>query len=624
MKSWDLGFRPASANPVTLRILEKRVMWPGWTARRLGLGNRPLAAVAAIALALIAWQMDGGARIYWRGRVPHFRAAVEPPKVPEHLQPPAFGDPYGGAPVHVQKGTGFFTVAKVGKRWVFVTPQGNAFWMRAVYHGIEGSLEPKVIQQKYRGDVDLWATQRNRRLLSWGFNTLGEYTAQRGLPIGVWGGAGGNAVKLPFIIIINALMYGETTPGRLGMKDPLKDIVKGVPQSTFDSYRGSLGDMYDPHLSDAFRGQIAEETRPYTGGFASQSWVLGITPDDADFLFGLKTNGSGAVVQHPHPVFLIATTKFDYTSAEDSQGRNYRDHKLYSKYAWVEFLKSKYGTIEALNGAWDSNYSSFDDDGGYGEGHGLLDEDGRHRAWLGSDAFLLADAKPAVRSDMDAFLYQFARRYAEVAVKAIRAVDRNHLIFSPACINSEGYEDREQVLRGFADGGIDVFCVGFNAVKPDLSGNRQTYEVTGKPQFAWYAVNAARDSGMHDFKPGYGDHNFASQEERGAAYARDLLDFYDVTSKDGDHFIAGIDFWELVDNPSEKTNFGLLSRKDNAYDGREAVQAKGKDPWGFTTGGEDRNYGDFLSTVRNTNFEIQERLTRDLAPYGQKTGKNKK
>ena len=565
-----------------------------------------------------------GLALYWVGHVPHLRAVVQPPRVAEHLQPPKFADPYGGAPVHVQKGTGYFTVAKTGDRWTFVTPDGNAFWMRAVYHADEGFLKPGVIQQKYHGNANLWATQRNRRLLAWGFNALGEYTAQRGLPVGVWGGNEANPVKLPFIIIINALMYAERAPGRLGLADPLKDIVKGVPETTYHDYRGSLGDLYDPHLPDAFRGQIGEENKAYTGGFANKSWLLGITPDDADFMFGLKTNGNGETVTHPHPVFLIATTKFFYTSSEDSQGRNFKDHKLYSKYTWVEFLKTKYGNVEALNKAWGSDYTSFDDDGGYGEGHGVLDEDGRHHAWIGSDAFMLSDSAPAVRSDMDAFLYQFARRYAEVAAKAIHDVDRNHLIFSPACINSEGYQDREQVLRGFAEGGIDVFCVGFNPLKPDLSGNRQTYEITGKPMFVWYAVNASRDSGMHGERAGYGSHDFTSQSERGAAYARDLLEFYEARAGNGDHFIAGIDFWELIDNSSEKTNFGLLTRKDNAYDGREAVQDQGKDAWGFSTGGEDQNYGDFLSTVRNTNFEIQERLERDLAAAGPKPGKDKK
>jgi hypothetical protein len=33
--------------------------------------------------------------------------------------------------------------------------------------------------------------------------------------------------------------------------------------------------------------------------------------------------------------------------------------------------------------------------------------------------------------------------------------------------------------------------------------------------------------------------------------------------------------------------------------------APGKDPWGFTTGGEDQDYGDFLSTVREATLPFR-------------------
>ena len=82
---------------------------------------------------------------------------------------------------------------------------------------------------------------------------------------------------------------------------------------------------------------------------------------------------------------------------------------------------------------------------------------------MGSDPFKLSDAKPAVRADMDAFLYELARpTLAETAVTAIREVDRNHLIFSTMCLNANGDANREQVLRGMADGGIQIFCLGYD------------------------------------------------------------------------------------------------------------------------------------------------------------------
>ena len=100
------------------------------------------------------------------------------------------------------------------------------------------------------------------------------------------------------------------------------------------------------------------------------------------------------------------------------------------------YLDNKYGTIAALNAAWGTNnfYTSFCDAGGYGVGRGLLDEDGRHTAWLGNDAYSLAGANATVATDMNAFVYKYAYQYASTAVNAIRTFDTHHLIFGPAAL----------------------------------------------------------------------------------------------------------------------------------------------------------------------------------------------
>ena len=48
----------------------------------------------------------------------------------------------------------------------------------------------------------------------------------------------------------------------------------------------------------------------------------------------------------------------------------------------------------------------------------------------------------------------------------------------------------------------------------------------------------------------------------------------------------------------EKKNWGLVSLMDNAYDGVEAGMAQGIDAWGYPTGGEENNYGDFIGPAR--------------------------
>ena len=60
-------------------------------------------------------------------------------------------------------------------------------------------------------------------------------------------------------------------------------------------------------------------------------------------------------------------------------------------------------------------------------------------------------------------------------------------------------------------------------------------------------------------------------------------------------------WWQFADNWPEKLNWGLVTPSDNAYDGREARIAPGKDPFGFATGGEERDYGDVLTQVKKAN-----------------------
>jgi hypothetical protein len=52
----------------------------------------------------------------------------------------------------------------------------------------------------------------------------------------------------------------------------------------------------------------------------------------------------------------------------------------------------------------------------------------------------------------------------------------------------------------------------------------------------------------------------------------------------------------------------LLTRRDNAYDSKQAVMAAGTDAWGYPTGGELGNYSDFLGVVTTANQNIYKTL----------------
>jgi hypothetical protein len=65
----------------------------------------------------------------------------------------------------------------------------------------------------------------------------------------------------------------------------------------------------------------------------------------------------------------------------------------------------------------------------------------------------------------------------------------------------------------------------------------------------------------------------------------------------------------------------LVTFRDNAYDAKEAVVARGTDPWGYETGGEVRDYGDFLSAVRQANFDVLHRLCEETNRPSRAIGK---
>src|SRR5262249_15779657 len=150
-----------------------------------------------------------------------------------------------------------------------------------------------------------WA-QANRRLVSWGFNTIGPYSYRMVLPIDVepeWGGA--NPVPMPFTGIAG-------NPGIAGRDAGLyKNLYAGLDPALFASSMGAnFPDLYDPgwqancvavYANDA--NLAADRLSPYLIGYFS---------DDTDFLSGF---GPGAdfptdptVKYHWHLGYLALVT----------------------------------------------------------------------------------------------------------------------------------------------------------------------------------------------------------------------------------------------------------------------------------------------------------------------------
>jgi hypothetical protein len=67
------------------------------------------------------------------------------------------------------------------------------------------------------------------------------------------------------------------------------------------------------------------------------------------------------------------------------------------------------------------------------------------------------------------------------------------------------------------------------------------------------------------------------------------------------------DSWHYVDRNGSLDNFGIISLNDNLYDGVESTATKIVDSLGVVTTTETRNYGDFLSHVKNGQSNVAQR-----------------
>jgi hypothetical protein len=535
-------------------------------------------------------------------------------------QAPPTTDKFGGltALPSPAGGTGFFRIEEATrgngsiKRWNFVSPLGNAMYVRGVQNATYSFLE-RAVMEHYGDNRTGWFTRTLKRIQSWGFNAIADYSHLAFLPVGnTAGGSKGASVKMPFIMMLRPAGEATYHPDHCGFKQPIKDIIKGVP-ARYGIWDGTpMIDPFEPIFKACAEAEVWQWRKNFSSGeFKDIPWIVGITTDDADFWWALKGTGDNPIKpnSYPHMGFLIAVANFVYS--------DHGDPKLYAKYAWSGYLQNKYKTIAALNAAWGSNYTSFGDDGGYGAGTGLLDEDGRHKEWLGDDPYMLKGAKPAVQADLDGMLYGYALTFEVIEVRVIRAYDKNHLIFATNALGGAGaYGPRPQVLPALAEAGVDVLYLNYDSVYPqNVKTPTAAYDKTGKPVMLWYGISANQDSGWRGQNAG-NDADYKTQEKRGQVYADDQRNIFNAQAANGSYPIVGVNFWGLTDDtPGEHTNWGLISNRDNPYDGKCAVRSNAaRDSWGTHCGGEAADYGDFLSAVTAANAAVVQQMINEGTP----------
>jgi hypothetical protein len=518
----------------------------------------------------------------------------------------AAGDRYGGVTELKVPGapTGRWSVAKLtqadgARRLVLVTPAGNAFWLRGVYGvGTTGSVitvpgypagythDQRAIEKV--GSRAAWVAYAIKRIRSWAFNAVSEYSMSSAYPIADdYGNAG--TEKIPFTQMQRPAYYSVTATW-----GTTKNIYSATDPAIYADHRDRMVlDVYDPAWA-AFWDPTT--VKPFTD--PNLDYFIGITLGDSDDMFGL---GPGPDLPagrlHPHiagAVLIAAPTQRENTAIK----KTYAEPKVYSKYAFRDQMQAKYRTIAALNAAWGASYTTFDSDGGWPLGKGFLDESGRS-AWIGKDRWAFTAVTPGLKADLDGFLLEFMRTYFRVVTGYYRARFPGRLMFSMATLNTWGGISRAPILKAAGE-----FCdvIHANAATQEVL-DRTMALVGDRPLISWVGTPANPDSALFRYDNSR-DFGKKSQADRGVWYTTAVRDLLNQKTSGGLYPFAGLKHWELVDNWGEGLNWGLVSLYDNAYNGKDAVVKRGTDQWGYPTGGEERDYGDYITPVTRANTAV--------------------
>lgn len=501
---------------------------------------------------------------------------------------------------------GHWGTAKIGNRWVLVTPEGNAFINLGVYNLGQGSGKDKTgasyfdyWRKKYTWSASIFCTAQLKRLRDWGFNSIADYAYSHCKGYSKVGRELGNRTPA-FTYPINGADYSRRNVNGL-IKGHVKELIRPC-NGNYKFWGAKVVDYFDSRFAEYIEKRLLLKYKKQL----SDPYCIGVSTDEADNLFGFGAGDDwGEGHTNAHLGLIVAVVPPTQDIDPDKKWK-YTDTKTYSKHALKNFLQDRYGTIEALNAAWGSNYTTFESDGGWEIGSGFLDEDGRkkHKAWLGTDENLSdGTADPDVKKDLDDFLYALANHYFKTYHDIIKKYFPNVLQVGPGYIGSWGQPPRRQVLRA-ASQYLDVYRSGLK--EPDLREKIDfTVKYLGKemPMIAWVGTSANADSGLHQYKFN-SIRDQPTQEKRGEYYKKNLIDLFMTSSSDGSYMYCGIQLWEWTDHWNEKTNWGLISIKDNAYDGFEAKKRTSLNEEGRMIGGEKKDYGDFITSVREANREV--------------------
>jgi hypothetical protein len=449
-----------------------------------------------------------------------------------------------------------------------------------------------------------------------------------------------------------------------GLSSAVKDMLNGLTSGVYYSFADYFDPNWSTCITNLIAaGSSSLNIATGQGGGAPHGdYLVYLTLDEGDQTGQLEMGpdfpviGDDGVPQSisaaAHPAWVTLTTAPTQSTTAGKfkdwlGGGSYSNHEVYSKVQLANDLVNRYlctgsgapvaccsnsrtgscsvdpaaasyvgpggltTATSALNGAWGSNYTTLStsdpnctnnlasclQNGTYsswGTGSGLLDENGAH-SWVNAQT-------TAMQADMSAFLTHYLDRYFGVMTSAYHTAAPGILL--QMILGSFGTPPRKEVLTE-ASKYLDLPQLSGAPPCPTCTDTQARIDFAArylgdKPWMTWQGFFANPDSAESGNV--VSNNIAATQAARGNAYKQMVASL--VNAKDsstGTYHAVGFYWWGMYDMDNEGLNWGLITPHDNPYDGKSAVIAKGVDQWGYSTGGETANYGDFLDNVTSAN-----------------------
>jgi agarase len=413
------------------------------------------------------------------------------------------------------KNKGFFRAQKIAGRWWLIAPDGGRFISKGIttvqfeqdhIHGTNISPYGVTNKAKY-GSREAWREAVARRLIGWGFNTLGAWSDEALSAIAVGG---------------QHLAYAPTIDLGAGFVEQKKGAAW---------LHGVFPDVFDPEFEVAAQ----QRARERCAGRKDDPWLLGWFTDN-ELRWGADWRGKDELLT----MFLASPAK--------TPGHE----------AAVNLLRDRYREVAAFNAVWHTAFSSWD---GLAQAGPIKPPVMRQEVYAQNQererhANEADPKRAAFVADCEAFVAQLAERYFRVTSEAIKAADPNHMNFGCRF----AYVPPKSVVVAAAK---YLDAISFNCYSADPRPVIQQYSAFGKPLIIGEFSFRGDDSGLPNTK-GAGP-RVKTQTERAAAFGA-----Y-VSWALGNANVVGYHWFEHADEPKEgrfdgeNSNYGVVNIHDEVY-----------------------------------------------------------